>query len=80
MTRKKTRRRTGGPGYRLVKEAAKEAALHYCSGRTSGARGLGSGLASDSSIWARRLAAFSTKAAASLGSFVDCANSRAVAA
>jgi hypothetical protein len=46
----------------------------------SGARGLASGPALDSSICARRLAAFSTRAAASLGSFVDCANSRAVAA
>ena len=46
----------------------------------SGARGLRSGGALDSSIWASRLEALSIRAAASLGSFVACANSTSVAA
>src|ERR1700694_3646551 len=52
-------------------------------GSMSGACGLRSSLALDSSIWsisARRSAAFPIRATASLGSFVDCANSRSVAA
>ena len=57
-------------------------ALAYVAGggSMSGARGLRSGLKLDSSIWPRRLEALSIRAAASLGSFVACANSTSVAA
>jgi hypothetical protein len=53
---------------------------YVVGGSMSGARGVGSGPALDSSIWDRRSEAFSIRAAASSGSCVARANSTSVAA
>ncbi|MEA2883626.1 MAG: hypothetical protein QOH32_2882 [Bradyrhizobium sp.] len=63
-----------------LRDALHEAMARFYVGRwTSGARGVTSG-DRPASIWDFRSAAFSTSAAATFGSWVDCANLRRVAA